>query len=325
MNRFRIVSLTVLFVFILGYGTAWWASREPEVFDVGDLSAQLSPEHKHIVGYTTTSALIRVLETLLSKNGGFISNDVTPSFSLLDNMPAWELGALEMSRDLALALRKDLSRSQSQSIENHYLKLAQPMLNIDHRSWAVPAAETEYRSAIKQLVLYRAALLDPAKTDSQFYTRADNLRDLLKNVEKRMGSYSQRLSVSVGQDRLNTDLAGDRNARQSTATAESSKIKTSWWSIDDEFYEARGACWALLHFLKAIELDFAEVLTNKNAMISLRQIIRELEATQEPVWSPMILNGRGFGFMANHSLVMANYISRANAALLDLTELLAQG
>lgn len=67
------------------------------------------------------------------------------------------------------------------------------------------------------------------------------------------------------------------------------------------------------------------MLTNKNAMISLRQIVRELEATQQPVWSPMILNGRGFGFMANHSLVMANYISRANAALLDLTELLAQG
>jgi len=248
-----------------------------------------------------------------------------PPFSLLDNMPAWELGALEMSRDLALALRKDLSRSQSQSIENQYLKLAQPMLNIDHRSWAVPAAEAEYQQAIAQLSLYRTALLDPKKTDSQFYTRADNLRDLLKNVEKRLGSYSQRLSVSVGQDRLNTDLAGDKNARQSTATAESNRIKTSWWSIDDEFYEARGACWALLHFLKAIELDFAEVLTNKNAMISLRQIIRELEATQEPVWSPMILNGRGFGFMANHSLVMANYISRANAALLDLTELLAQG
>jgi hypothetical protein len=28
---------------------------------------------------------------------------------------------------------------------------------------------------------------------------------------------------------------------------------------------------------------------------------------------------------ANHSLVMANYISRANAALIDLRELLAQG
>ena len=31
--------------------------------------------------------------------------------------------------------------------------------------------------------------------------------------------------------------------------------------------------------------------------------------------SPMILNGSGFGLMANHSLVMASYISRANAPL----------
>ena len=81
----------------------------------------------------------------------------------------------------------------------------------------------------------------------------------------------------------------------------------------------------LLHFLKAVEVDFADVLQRKNAQISLRQIIRELEATQEPIWSPMILNGSGFGVLANHSLVMANYISRANAALIDLSELLTQG
>jgi len=29
--------------------------------------------------------------------------------------------------------------------------------------------------------------------------------------------------------------------------------------------------------------------------------------------------------LANHSLVMANYISRANAALIDLNELLSKG
>jgi hypothetical protein len=39
----------------------------------------------------------------------------------------------------------------------------------------------------------------------------------------------------------------------------------------------------------------------------------------------MILNGDGFGLLANHSLVMANYISRANAALIDLNDLLSQG
>ena len=57
----------------------------------------------------------------------------------------------------------------------------------------------------------------------------------------------------------------------------------------------------------------------------MQQIIRELEASQESIWSPMILNGDGFGLLANHSLVMANYISRANAALIDLNDLLSQG
>ena len=81
----------------------------------------------------------------------------------------------------------------------------------------------------------------------------------------------------------------------------------------------------MLHFLKAAEIEFADVLEDKNALVSLQQIIRELEATQQTVYSPMILNGSGFGMLANHSLVMANYISRANAALIELSELLNQG
>jgi hypothetical protein len=39
----------------------------------------------------------------------------------------------------------------------------------------------------------------------------------------------------------------------------------------------------------------------------------------------MILNGDGLGLLANHSLVMASYIARANAAIIDLRALLAQG
>ena len=324
LNTKWISSLLGLVLFVM-YLTGWWVSREPDLLVAEIKQSRQQLGDAAIVGYSTTTALIRVSETLLDKSGGYLANDIMPPFVMLDNMPAWELGVLEMSRDLALALRKDFSRSQSQSTENSYLKVAQPMFNIDHRSWAIPSAESEYRKAIAQLYLYRAELMDPAKPDSQFYARADNLRDWLKAVEKRLGSYSQRLSASVGQDRVNTDLAGDASARQSTDSPGSKVIKTSWWKLDDEFYEARGASWALLHFLKAVEADFADVLKRKNAMISLRQIIRELEATQQAVWSPMVLNGSGFGLMANHSLVMANYISRANAALIDLSELLTQG
>ncbi len=81
----------------------------------------------------------------------------------------------------------------------------------------------------------------------------------------------------------------------------------------------------MIHLLKAVEIDFEPILQKKNALISLRQIIRELEGTQESVWSPVILNGSGFGLFANHSLVMASYISRANAAVIDLRNLLSQG
>jgi len=77
--------------------------------------------------------------------------------------------------------------------------------------------------------------------------------------------------------------------------------------------------------LRAIEVDFKSVLEKKNALVSLRQIIRELESTQETLWSPIIMNGSGFGLVANHSLVMASYIARANAAIIDLRELLTQG
>lgn len=319
------VSAVVLAVLLWVLSVYW--SVEPDRFDVRQAS-QLASEQlnvKPVVGFATSTAMIELGNVLLHKPGGYLTNDKILPSVLMDNMPAWEFGVLEMIRDMSLALRKDFSRSQSQSAEHPELKKAQPKFNIDSQAWAWPSAESEYQDGIDALRFYRLELANPANSNAQFYARADNLRDWLKEVEKRLGSLSQRLSASVGQERINTDLAGDSAATQSTYAPGINEIKTSWWQIDDVFYEARGASYALLHLLKAIEIDFADVLQKKNALISLRQIIRELEATQDTVWSPMILNGRGFGFLANHSLVMANYISRANAALIELSELLSQG
>jgi len=133
------------------------------------------------------------------------------------------------------------------------------------------------------------------------------------------------LSASVGQVRLNTDLSGDAEARQSTESPDILVVKTPWTQIDDVFYEARGTAWALVHFLHAMEVDFDDVLRKKNALVSFRQIIRELETALQPLHSPMVLNGSQFGLFANHSLIMANYISRANAAIIDLGKLLQEG
>ena len=321
-----LLSAAVLFMFLLWILSVFW-SFEPELFEPELLAQQQASQRNEsvVAGYTITTSLISVAETLLNKSGGYLSNDVLPPSVMMDNMPSWEFGALEMTRDLALAMRQDFSRSQSQSLENPFLTKAQPQFNIDSLSWLLPSAESKYQEGIDNLYAYRSSLSDSRQQQGQFYARADNLRDWLKQLEKRLGSFSQRLSASVGQERLDTSLAGDAQAIQSTPTANRLTEKTSWWQLDDNFYEARGASWALIHFLKAVEVDFADVLEKKNATISLQQIIRELEATQESLWSPIILNGSGFGTLANHSLVMANYISRANAALIELSELLNQG
>ena len=323
----KTVSSVFIGVFLGLYFLGVYWGFEPNELDLHEevTKAATTDNVAPVVGYTTTTALIRVTETLLDKPGGYLANDALPPSVFLDNIPSWEFGALEMIRDMALIMRQEFSRSQSQSLENPHLKVAQPKLNIDHKSWAMPSAEGEYQKAIDALYDYRKALTDVNSQSAQFYARADNLRDWLQEVTKRLGSYSQRLSASVGREQLNVDLAGDSVAQQSTYSSTSLQLKTSWWKIDNEFYEARGACWALLHFLRAVEIDFGEVLEKKNAKVSVQQIIRELEASQESIWSPMILNGSGFGLLANHSLVMANYISRANAALIDLNELLSQG
>ena len=45
-------------------------------------------------------------------------------------------------------------------------------------------------------------------------------------------------------------------------------VKTPWDEIDDVYYESRGAAYALIHFLKAAEVDFADVLEKKNATVT---------------------------------------------------------
>jgi len=77
--------------------------------------------------------------------------------------------------------------------------------------------------------------------------------------------------------------------------------------------------------MRAAKIDFESVLTNKTATVSLDQVIDPLEDTQAAIRSPLILNGKGFGIFANHSLVMASYISRANAGIINLHDLLEHG
>ena len=320
---FTVIAILVLLTLV----TMWWWDTEPDHFDVAAAARDHAGTSSSTlpIGYTTTVSAIKSAQILLDKRGGYISNDKLPPGLFLDNQPNWEFGVITAIRDLTRALRNDFSRSQTQSVEDKDLQESEPLFSSPNDRWLLPSSESQYRKGIARLDGYLVRLADADPNNAQFYARADNLGEYLQIASQRLGSLSQRLSASVGQYRTDTDLANDASAEQTKPGKGARMVRTPWMKIDDNFYEARGYTWALREQLEAIRIDFRQVLNDKNAMVSLEQVMRELDEAQKPLRSPMVLNGSPYGFFGNHSLVLANYVSRANAAVIELQSLLRRG
>ncbi|HET8903284.1 MAG TPA: DUF2333 family protein, partial [Saccharospirillum sp.] len=167
LGRFRLtgrssrwLGLVVLVVFLALVLLGWYWSNEPSERDVVALAERHASENNHelVVGYTTTYTLRELMTVLLEKPGGYLSNDVTPPSLWLDNMPSWEFGVIIQVRDLSRAMRRDMSRSQSQSTEDPDLARAEPLFHFDHNSWMLPSTEGEYRRGLNYIDSYMQRL-----------------------------------------------------------------------------------------------------------------------------------------------------------------------
>lgn len=323
--------VATLIAIILGL-MFWWSSEPDTITPAEALAQYTTTEQLNIdsannvpTGAALTATTIYLIDELQNKSGGYLSNDVTPPGIFMDNMPEWEYGVLRNLRDISKVFRNNFATSGTQTKLDNDLAELENKLSIDSEQWMFPSPESSYDDAARALQRYLDRLLDGNDADGQFYARADNLRRFFRVVSPNLGSYSQRLSESVGMEFENMGLAGDAVAEQTTEAPKQLFNKTPWNKIDNNFYEARGYAWALLQELRAVQVDFKAVLEDKNATVYIQQLIRELEATQKTMWSPVILNGNGFGVVTNHSLVMASYFSRANAILIELTDLLERG
>lgn len=318
-------SLIIIFAVLVTY----WG-LEPDTFSVQDAAQTYLPKNKQgkkvalVTGSTVVGTTAKTIDILLNKPGGYLRNDIFPITYGMDNMSSWEYGVLKHLREVSLVLRNEYSRSQSQSTQIKELGEAENKLRYDSTKWMLPASEEAYQTAMDDIVKYGAMIADKNKANAQFYARADNLVTYLELVSKSLGDVTQHLSASQDNLTIDADVL-NTNVSQSTYSSATKIEETPYMKIDDVFYESRGYCWAVLHQLKAIRVDFQNILTDKNALASLDQIINVFEHTQQTVYSPMILNGGGFGFFANHSLVMAAFVSRANAGIIDLIQLLKNG
>lgn len=308
--------------------------RQPPTFDVAKATQQKTaalggqPE----AGAYFVTAAIGVADTLLTKPGGLIHNDHFPPGVLLDNCPSWECGVIMALRDALRALRDDLSRTKSQSAENLDLKRADLQFSMDPKYWIMPAAEDEYRKGIDALERYLQALSTGSLDIGRFSVRADNLAEYLALVEKRLGNFGLRLSSSSADPGLRAAFLSAGAAAEieqlpmiENTDSEALAQRTAPGRVDDVFFCARGYSWAFLHFVEALQIDFAPVIADKRAQPTLTQVERDLRGAIKGMRSPILLNGDGFGLLANHSLVLASYIARINAAVIDLRILLQQG
>ncbi|WP_110658017.1 DUF2333 family protein [Salinicola halimionae] len=297
----------------------------PQSVDTGDGNeAQSQPAVTP--GEALLASNLTILDTLLDKPGGYLRNDVMPPGLWLDNMPSWESGVTQQVRDAVASLGRALS------VGSAPLSQANDDLSGDLDSWRWPASETALKAARNNLGEAFTALENATgqyasnqspsdqgtsdqgasdqgasdqgtsdqevagETQSPAAPDATALREWLAQVEKRLQTQTQRLAANVGQS-PNGDEQND---------------STPWLRIDNVFFEARGTTWALAQLMRAARIDYADVIDSSGAGADFDQLIAELESSQARVWSPVILNGSGFGLFANHSLMLANYTVRAS-------------
>ncbi|SHF46542.1 hypothetical protein SAMN02745148_02704 [Modicisalibacter ilicicola DSM 19980] len=274
----------------------WWSQR-PDAFAVDRAVAErrgaaaTTPAAR---GAVTIATLSTTVDTLLDKPGGYLRNDVTPPGVWLDNMPSWEYGVLNQARLLAQAL------PAMSAGETALFGEAEEALDSNSRDWLYPSAEKRYARAVEALDGFLATL--SAESVTGFVNDGDALAQWLQKVDRRLGHLIQRLSASIDDPEALRELGVDE-----TELPEA----TPWYRIDNTFFEARGDAWALMHFLRAVERDYADLLAKAGASGNMARLLAELEMAQRRLWSPLVLNGSGFGIFANHSLLLANYIMSA--------------
>ncbi len=112
MKRKIWIAVPIVLVVICA-GMMFWLNHEPEMFDPVERTKLHADIHGHTVvtGATTTATLLEVVNVMLNKRGGYMSNDIMPPWVFLDNMPNWGFGVLTQVRDLARVMRNDLPLS----------------------------------------------------------------------------------------------------------------------------------------------------------------------------------------------------------------------
>jgi hypothetical protein len=262
---------------------------------------------------------IQVNQVLIEQMAeNWLPNDLFWPTVLLDNMPNFQIGQLEVVRYNVRVLRDNLSRMRTTDKLDDDAEAAFTSLSNDPFKWWFPSAESKWKLASEKLNSFYQNLLSGK---SHFYPRADNLVELLSQYVSLMGGVNTRL-INAPRD-LNETLSMEGEKKESSGSRELVDIDIPWHQIDNNFYYAQGVAYALHESFKAIRIDFMDVLVDKNSLNLMDKILENINRSNfEPF---IVFNGKPQSIFANHSLNLSGVFNDARQKVSSLIVSLKEG
>ena len=309
-KKSRLVLAALIFIALLSFTVIVMVlnSRKPDPVNLTGIEIKAKGD-----AFIQTNVLL--IEHLYDN---WLPNDHFWPTIFLDNMPNFQIGELEVIRYNIRVLRDNLSRMRTTDKLDPSAEAAFTALSNDPYKWWFPSAESKWKLAHKSLEKFHRDLVAGG---SHFYPRADNLVELLNQYASLMGGINTRLINAPGD--VSRVLPLDDETKGQKGDLKMVAVDIPWHEIDDNFYYAQGAAYALYASFKAIRIDFIDVLKDKNSVTLLDKILEDLRRCYfEPL---IIFNGDPDSIFANHSLNLSGVFNDARQKISSLIVALMQG
>lgn len=225
--------------------------------------------------------------------------------SLLTRMPAFQRGIIASVARFTIELSDQIGRARGSSQADPDLQKATGLLNYSPQvwlwdlsvSWFPTASSTkQFKEGVDSLIRYNERL----KAGHAVYERrADNLLETLNRIASDLGSASAAIDTRIDDG---STLGLGRNA--------------------ELFYNTKGRLYANYLLLKALEVDFANVIQEKQLQTTWTLMLDSLKDGME-LNNFLILNADPDSqFFPNHLAAQGFYLMRARTQMREVTNIL---
>jgi hypothetical protein len=245
------------------------------------------------------STLAALVDHELHDAFGWRPNDFFPwgPRVMADNNSNRQLGIIMAVRETTRVFKDHLTKVSSDQYDANLIAADTNFRN-DAERWILPTPESRYDLSINHLHKYVAGLRASPKTSRELNVRAVELVRLFQAW---------------------TDLLGDAHANlYRTRRDDGSPVRA--WNVDDYFYHAQGYAHVMHHMMRALKVEYAQVLKDDPVLTPLfDETIDALgkAASLKPV---MVMDGSPGGVVANHRRNLDTYITEARQKMYSIRE-----